>query len=108
MIRYNAVHRGAETDIFPFLREANRPGVVTYTTTCWSKLLKADKMPHGERPLTPAECYRFAISNPYINLCLTGPRNQREMAEALLTLDSDPLSQDEMERIRRIGDFIHG
>jgi hypothetical protein len=41
-------------------------------------------------------------------MCLTGPKNQKEMDEALLTLDSTPLSTDEMERIRHIGDFIHG
>jgi aryl-alcohol dehydrogenase-like predicted oxidoreductase len=108
MVRYNAVHRGAETDIFPFLSGQGRPGVITYTTTCWSKLLKADKMPAGEPPLTSTDCYRFALSNPNVNMCLTGPKNQKEMDEALLTLDSTPLSTDEMERIRRIGDFIHG
>jgi aryl-alcohol dehydrogenase-like predicted oxidoreductase len=108
MVRYNAVHRGAESDIFPFLPKENRPGVITYTTTCWSKLLKADKMPAGDVPLTSTECYRFALSNPNVNLCLTGPKNREEMDEALHTIDSGPLLSNEMERIRRIGDFIHG
>ena len=107
MVRYNAVHRGAESEIFPFLPDENRPGVITYTTTCWSKLLKADKMPIGENPLTSTECYRFALSNPNVNLCLTAPKNRKEMDKALSTLDSVPLSTDEMERIRRIGDLIH-
>lgn len=108
MIRYNAVHRGAETDIFPYLPEENRPGITTYTATCWKKLLTAKKMPPGERPLTSTECYRFTLSNPNVNLCLTGPKNQEEMDEALRTLDSSPLSAEEMERIKRIGNFIHG
>ena len=108
MIRYNAVHRGAEADIFPFLPDESRPGIITYTTTCWSKLLKAGKMPPGERPLTSTDCYRFALSNPNVDLCLTGPRNKKEMDEALLTLDSLPLSEEERVRIERIGDFIHG
>ena len=108
MIRYNAVHRGAESDIFPFLPIENRPGVIAYTATCWSKLLKADKMPEGDTPLTSAECYRFALSNANVSLCLTGPKNREEMDEALNAIDSGPLSSDEMMRVRRIGDFMHG
>lgn len=107
MVRYNAVHRGAETDIFPYLPATNRPGVSTYTATCWGKLLKAGKMPPDEKPLTSSECYRFALSNPDVDLCLTGPKNSEEMDEALLALDGPPLSEEEMKRIRRIGDFIH-
>ena len=106
MARYNAVHRGAESDIFPFLPDENRPGMVTYTTTCWGKLLKADKMPAGESPLRSSDCYRFSLSNPNVNLCLTGPKNQKEMDEALQTLDSGPLSPGEMECVVRIGDNI--
>ena len=108
MARYNAVHRRAESEIFPFLPDENRPGIVTYTTTCWGKLLKADKMPPGERPLRSSDCYRFSLSNPNVNLCLTGPGNRREMDEALQTLDSGPLAPDEMERVVRIGDYIYG
>lgn len=108
MVRYNAVHRGAETDIFPYLSEENRPGIITYTATCWRKLLNQGKMPPEEHPLTSTECYRFALSNPNVNLCLTGPKNQKEMNEALLTLKSPLLSSGEMKRIKRIGDYIHG
>lgn len=107
MARYNAVHRGAETDIFPYLPEENRPGMITYTTTCWGKLLKDDKMPPAERPLSSTDCYRFSLSNPHVDLCLTGPKSEKEMDESLRTLDSSPLSSVEMERVRRIGDFIH-
>lgn len=108
MVRYNAVHRGAETDIFPYLSMENRPGIITYTATCWKKLLNPGKMPPEEHPLTSTECYRFALSDPNVNLCLTGPKNQKEMNEALLALKSPILSPVEIERIRRIGDYIHG
>jgi aryl-alcohol dehydrogenase-like predicted oxidoreductase len=107
MIRYNAVHRGAETDVFPHLPGEKRPGIVTYTATCWRKLLKAGAMPMGEHPLTSTDCYRFVLSNPNVNVCLTGPRNLKEMEEALLTLDKEPLTREEMNRMRRIGEFIH-
>ena len=108
MIRYNAAHRGAETDLFPHLPEANRPGVCTYTTTCWGKLLQAKKMPPGEKPMTATECYRFALSNPNVDLCLTGPANDDEMDAALATLNSPPVSDSELERFREIGDYVHG
>lgn len=108
MCRYNAAHRGAETEIFPFLPERDRPGVTTYTATRWGQLLKPGKIPPGERPLTSAECYRFVLSNPSVDLCMTGPASMRQMEEALTALDGGPLTPGEMERVRRIGDHVRG
>ncbi len=107
MIRYNAVHTGAETEIFPFLKE-DRPGVTIYTATCWRKLLKARQMPAGEAPLSAADCYRFVLSNPHVDLCLMGPGSESQMDEGMLALFRGPLSADEMKRIRGIGAHIHG
>ena len=106
-IRYNAVHRGAEQEIFPHLPEANRPGIATFTTTRWGDLLNPKKLPPGEAPLTASDCYRFALSNPAVDLCMCGPKDLAQMREALLTLDLGPLSVEEMARMRRIGDYIH-
>jgi aryl-alcohol dehydrogenase-like predicted oxidoreductase len=108
MVRYNAAHRGAEQDVFPQLPAESPPGVTTYTATRWGQLLQAKKMPPGEAPLTAAECYRFALASPHVDLCLVGPRSDRELAEALTVLDSAPLSDDELARLRRIGDHLHG
>ncbi|UCG77766.1 MAG: aldo/keto reductase [Nitrospirota bacterium] len=108
MVRYNAAHRGAEKDIFPYLPDSNRPGLTTYTATCWGKLLDRKKMPDGERPLTADECYRFVLSDPHVDLCMIGPANDAEMVEGLKALDSGPLTEEEMERIKRIGDHVHG
>ena len=57
--------------------------------------------------MTAADCYRFALSSPYVNLCITGPANDEHMAHALTALDAGPLSGEEMERVRRIGDSLH-
>ena len=43
-IRYNAAHRGAEQDIFAKTRGANI-GLVSFTATCWGKLMEQKKMP---------------------------------------------------------------
>jgi aryl-alcohol dehydrogenase-like predicted oxidoreductase len=106
-IRYNAAHTGAETEVFAALGPENRPGTVAYTATRWGSLLKPDKMPAGEQPLRARDCYRFALSNPDFNVCMTGPRNDDEMGEALAALDEGPMTAEELERVRRIGRHVH-
>lgn len=107
MIRYNAAHRGAETDIFPHLPDENGPGIIAFTATRWGHLVNARKMPPGERPMAPADCYRFVLSNPNVDLCMTGPKTAHEMTDALMTLDTKPMSEEELERARRIGDYVY-
>ena len=108
MVRYNAAHAGAEHDVFPHLPDTNRPGVTSYTATRWGQLLKQRKMPPGEKALTAAECYRFVLSNPNVDLCFTGPRNADEMDAAISALDGGSMSPEEIQRVRRIGDHVHG
>jgi len=108
MLRYNAVHRGAERDVFPHLPAARPPGVIAYTATRWGHLLDPAKMPPGEAPPPARDCYRFALSHPAVGLVLCGPANREEMQEALRALDAGPLAPDEAARMRRIGDHIHG
>ncbi len=107
-VRYNAVHRGAETEIFPFLEGPDRPGIVNFTATSWGKLMKPGKMPAGERPPTAAECYRFVLSNPAVDVCMTGARSVGEMRENLAVLDQGPMTGEELARMRRIGDHLYG
>lgn len=106
-VRYNAAHTGAENDIFPHLPAEARPGVVAYTATSWGALLKPRRMPPGEAPLRGRDCYRFVLSNPDFNACMSGPRDDAQMDEALAALDEGPLSPEEDARIRRIGRWVH-
>ncbi len=108
-VRYNAAHRGAETETFPKLPDGqDRPGVVTYTATRWGKLLDPKRMPPGEAPLSATDCYRFVLSNPAVDVCLTGPRTVEQMRQALAAIQAGPMSADELDRARRIGDHVHG
>jgi aryl-alcohol dehydrogenase-like predicted oxidoreductase len=107
-VRYNAVNSGAEKDVFPFCAGANRPGIVSFTATRWGQLLKKSKMPPGEKPLSAVDCYRFVLSNPAVDVCMTGTRSLEMMRENLKTLNSGSLSEEEMDRIRRIGDYLYG
>jgi len=107
-VRYNAANTGAEQDVFPHVGGENRPGIISFTATRWGQLLKEGKMPPGEKPLTARECYRFVLSHPAVDVCMTGARNLMMMQENLETLDAGPLSPEEMERVRRIGDHVYG
>ena len=102
-IRYNAAHTGAEIEVFPRLPAEGRPGTVAYTATAWGALLKARRMPPGEAPLRARDCYRFVLSNPDFNVCMSGPKDDAQMDEALAALDEGPLSAEEEARIRRTG-----
>jgi len=107
-IRYNAVHRGAETESFPFLTGESRPGIVNFTGTAWGKLMNPKKMPPGEKVPTAAECYRFVLSNPAVDVCMTGARTVEQMRQNLAALEQRPMTDEELARMRRIGDHIYG
>jgi len=105
-VRYSAAHPGAEADVFPSLSMENRPGIVAYTATRWGQLLDAQRMPPGQPPLRARDCYRFVLSNPDFNVCMTGPSNAEHVREALMTLEEGPLQAEELQRIRAIGEHV--
>jgi predicted aldo/keto reductase-like oxidoreductase len=106
-IRYNMAHRKAETEAFPDLTGEDRPGIVSFTATRWRQLLKPKKMPEGEPPPTPVDCYRFVLSNPSVDVCMMGAKNLKQMRENLSLLEMGPMSEEELERMKRIGDHVH-
>ena len=64
-------------------------------------------MPAGEKPLSGTDCYRFVMSHQAVDVCMSGPKNLEEMHQALKALQLGPLSDDELERVQRIGDHVH-
>ena len=109
MIRYNAAHRGAETEAFPYLERPGetRAGVVCYTATRWGTLIDPKNTPAGLRTPTAVDCYRFVLSNPAVDVCLTGPATADQMEANLKALELGPLSGEEMEWMRKVGDNVH-
>ena len=107
-VRYNAAHRGAETDVFPHISGDLRPGMVSFTATDWKKLLNPKKAPAGQPPLTPAECYRFVLSNPSVDVCMMGAKNMEQMQQNLDVLNTGPLKGDEMDRVKIVGKHVYG
>jgi predicted aldo/keto reductase-like oxidoreductase len=63
-------------------------------------------MPPGEAPLRASDCYRFVLSEPRVDMCLTGPANAEQLREALRALEAGPLSPEEAEHVRRIGRHV--
>jgi len=106
MIRYNAAHPGAEQDIFPHLAR-RRPAVVAYTATAWRRLLKVPRGWKG-RAATAGDCYRFCLTNPHVDVVLTGPRTVNELRENLAAVEEGPLSPEEMAFMRKLGRAVHG
>ncbi|HDT12909.1 MAG TPA: aldo/keto reductase, partial [Candidatus Aminicenantes bacterium] len=68
----------------------------------------AKKMPAGEAPPTAADCYRFVLSHPAVDVCMSGARTVEQMRENLAALEGGPMTGEELERMRRIGDHVHG
>jgi len=116
--RYNAAHPGAEKDIFPHLPAANRPGMVSFTATSWGQLLGkgflqgvlpgTHRLPKSERVPTAADCYRYVLTRPEVDVCLTGPANAAQIEGALEALRLGPMSADELAWMRRVGRAVSG
>jgi aryl-alcohol dehydrogenase-like predicted oxidoreductase len=65
-------------------------------------------MPPGERPLTAAECYRFALSNPAVDVCMMGAKSAEQMRENLEVLEKGPLAGKDLDRVQFIGKHVYG
>ena len=105
--RYNAAHRGAEQDIFPFIDNSNKPGLISFTATRWGQLLNPKKMPENEVVPTAGECYRFVLSRPEIDICMMGVRNINQFEENMKELEKGPMTDEEINRMVKIGDYIY-
>jgi aryl-alcohol dehydrogenase-like predicted oxidoreductase len=114
-LRYNAAHPGAEQDIFPHLPDENRPGLVAFTATSWGQLAgkpsflrPGRRLPAGERVPTGTDCYRFVLTRPELDVCMSGPANAAQMDQALEALRLGPMAEDELAWMRRVGQAVSG
>jgi len=106
MIRYNAAHPGAETDIFPRLAR-RKPAVVAYTATAWRRLLRAPRGWIGPAA-TAGDCYRFCLSCPSVDVVLCSPASATQLREDLAAAGRGALDASEMDFMRRLGRAVHG
>jgi predicted aldo/keto reductase-like oxidoreductase len=116
--RYNAAHPGAETDIFPRLPTADKPGLVSFTATSWGQLLGVrsiqavfnggSRLPKGERTPTATDCYRFVLTRPEVDVCMSGPADASQLEQAIEALRLGPMTEEELAWMRRIGRAVAG
>jgi aryl-alcohol dehydrogenase-like predicted oxidoreductase len=106
-VRYNAVHRGAEREVFQMLPEQNRPGIVSFTATSWKQLLDGKRTPPGERTPTASDCYRFVLSNAAVDVCMAAPATSAESKDIARAVEQGPMTAEELAWMNRVGKAIY-
>jgi aryl-alcohol dehydrogenase-like predicted oxidoreductase len=110
-VRYNALHRGAETDIFPRLPRARRSLLYNFTST--SGFLPADAYARLGissdfwRP-SITDYYRFVLARAEIDGLLCAPREPTEVEALVRALEQGPLTDEETDYIRDLADLTRG
>jgi aryl-alcohol dehydrogenase-like predicted oxidoreductase len=105
MVRYNAVHPGAESEVFPLLGEG-RPGVVAYTATRWGHLLDPALVPENEPKPRSSDCYRFVLTHPAVDMTVFAPRSGEELDEAMAAIERGPMNEEELAWMKRVGAHV--
>jgi aryl-alcohol dehydrogenase-like predicted oxidoreductase len=107
MIRYNAAHRGVETDVFPITDELGVP-VVCFTCLRWGALMKPTRNdPADFRVPVAREWYRFVLSNRSVGVALTAPNTRAELLENLALLeDWRETTAEERDALKGHGDRV--
>lgn len=103
MLRYNITHLGVEREIAPFLNgdKGQNPGIVIFKAG-YGGIEQSAASPQ-QSAFTIPSCYRFALSQPWVDVVLTGPGNREEIDQALLILEQGPMSEQECASMRRYG-----
>lgn len=107
MVRYNAAHRGAEKEIFPYVDKHN-VGVMSFTATRWRYLIRRPKgWPKEDRIPTAGQCYRFVLSNPNVDVCMMAPTNEKQFISNMKEISQGPLTNEEMDFMHKFGDAVY-
>jgi aryl-alcohol dehydrogenase-like predicted oxidoreductase len=105
MHRFNMAHRKAGTEVFPTAIKTQTP-VVAFTATRWGTLLK----PHAkwaDPPPTAADCYRYCLAQPAVQIVLTAPKSAIELDENLHVLKLPPMDHKSQAQWERFGDLVY-
>jgi aryl-alcohol dehydrogenase-like predicted oxidoreductase len=88
MIRYNAAHRGAETEIFPMARRLGLP-VIAYPALRWGALQRPTPSdPPGFVPPAAPLWHHFALQEPAVSVALAAPNSRAELETDLEVLSA--------------------
>jgi len=87
MHRYNMAHRKAAASVFPAAAAAGIP-IVAFTATRWRTLLEGHSKWPGPVP-TAADCYRYCLTAPAVQVVLSAPRTTTQLRANLTALESE-------------------
>jgi predicted aldo/keto reductase-like oxidoreductase len=110
MVRHNIAHRGAQDRVFaPAIQGGPmRPGIVTFKSQeAEGPLAKDRALPAGCVVPDAGDRYRYSLSQPAVDVCLTGPRTRSDIDGALHAVTRGYLTRDEMTVLERYGDHAH-
>ena len=96
MIRHSAAHPGIETELLPTARELGT-AVITFSALTYGRMLSG---PHAP---TPADCYRYSLSQPGVTACISAPRRRDEVVENVDVLRTPILAPEKLAALREHG-----
>lgn len=105
MVRHNAAHRGAETEVFPHCA-ARETGVLTFSNLCYGRMLHQTPADLAA-PVDAADCYRYSLSQPGVVACISAPRRRSELTANLEVVDRPTLSPERQHELRQHGDHVY-
>ncbi|MBE9180631.1 aldo/keto reductase [Oculatella sp. LEGE 06141] len=110
MVRHNISHRSAQKKIFSQLdsTDRDRPGIVTFKSTgshtglLWE--VPVPLSPGCWRPTAP-DLYRYSLTQPCVDICLTGLRCREEVDAAIKGVQQGGFTPTEIEYLNLYGDL---
>ena len=64
-------------------------------------------MPAATTPPSAGDCYRFVLARKEIDVCMMGVKDLQMFNDNMKVLEQGPMSTEELERMRTIGDHIY-
>jgi len=98
LLRYNTLHSGARTDVFPAV-EPSPTLLFGFKSMAWQAAAHDVALPPGTWVPDPVDHYRFVLSSTALDGILCAPQSARELRELSDAMDRGPLDQDEQEHM---------
>jgi aryl-alcohol dehydrogenase-like predicted oxidoreductase len=111
MVRLSCAHRRAGAMLLPELPARDqRPGIMTFKSMSsgFGPLWLAPPGWSHEWTPRPADLYRYPLSQPGVDVVLTGVRSRAEIDEAIAAVERGPLSDEELALMTAWGDAHRG
>jgi diketogulonate reductase-like aldo/keto reductase len=96
MIRHSAAHPGIEAELLPTARQTGT-AILTFSALCYGRMVSGPQAP------SPADCYRYSLSQPGVVGCISAPRRRHEVIENVAVLRAPTLDAAQLAALRAHG-----